>query len=318
MIPVCFPFTFIAEETAEAFYRRFGRIVVYQPITGQAPVSMAGLADRGVIEIRCPAVGDESRLTQLYRAFTDWGAMHGKDAAWLKSLSLKDFYNQAFAVEIRSEILKFGETEAREEPDPILNARLFLQLAQEYDLRESEIVQDIQSADMAAENLFEQLKGEAGAAVGDRIAGPRAAGDDAGSHMPETRMAAWSTLARCDAGDPAVFLTHSPAVMDQVAEAFPSLTLLDTREGLPEADLVTAVGRNAGGNGNSGGSDAISSAFAAMDWSEGDGYALEIYSIADCDPDTFLTILSESDPGGESHCAPGHRTYLFCLRRRRG
>ncbi len=311
MTPVCFPFTFIPPETAHALYRRFGRFVVCQPIRGRTPELLSDLSDHGVIELRYPVLGEESRLASLCRAFTEWGAMHGSDAAWMKELAQSGLYNEAFSAEIRSDILKSGQVEPPEKSDPMINARLFLQLAQEFDVREAEIAQNLKSADMAAENLFEQLKGTGQFDERDRIAGPRTVVDDAGAYMPGIRMTAWSMLARFDSTPFGAFLTHSPAVVEQAAEQFPSLVHLDTRAGLPDGELLPAFCQepaDAGGR-----VEPLSSVPAAMDWSGDDGYALQTHIISECDPETFMAEFSETAAGIEGRQAPIRHTLLFCL-----
>ncbi|MGM0454010.1 MAG: hypothetical protein ACQERN_12670 [Thermodesulfobacteriota bacterium] len=311
MIPVFFPFTFIPEETAHAFYRRFGRFAVCQPVKGQAPELLADLSDQGVIELRLPVLGDEARITSLCRAFTEWGAMHGSDAAWMKELAQSGFYNEAFSAEIRSEILKSGQAEPPEKSDPVINARIFLQLAQQYDIREAEIAQNLKSADLAAENLFEQLKGAGQFDQRNRLAGPQAVVEDPGAYMPGIRMTAWSMLAGFDPTCFGAFLTHSPAIVEQVAEQFPSLAHLDTQAGLPEGGLLPAVSRklaDAGGQ-----PDAVSLALTAMDWSGDDGYVIETHVISDCDPETFVAACADSPAIGRKPSDPIQPTLLFCL-----
>lgn len=227
-----FPFTDITEYHARAFFRRFGRFAVYEPISGQTPQSLRTLSEEGVIELRHPVTGDEKYLVGLCRSFQSWGVLHQGEAMRLKRLAESGFYNEAFAAEIRSEVLKSEADLDRQKPDPVINARMFLQLAHEFDARQSEIEQTLESTDKAARSMFEALRGEVPAAGAE---GGVSTHSDAGAFMTAARITAWTLLFLKDVERPAsFFLTDSAAVMDRIADLFPELAFIANLSSIPD------------------------------------------------------------------------------------
>lgn len=240
-----FPFTFISEKWASACWARFGQVLVYQPASGAAPEPMEDLAAEGKILLQYPAKGDDQNLIKLARQFQGWGQVHHKHAAALKPFAEAGFYNQEFAPEISTEILKGG----REEPprqDPLFTARLFLLMAQEYDRQASELEIQLGAAQHAAMEMFAGIRGQPeesesfhvqqfSAAIPDRGG---SGSEDPGAYMPEARIRAWQCLAGADPEAPRLWLTSSPAVIEVLNEHFEPLTAMDSlpenvRAGLP-------------------------------------------------------------------------------------
>ena len=236
MNAVFFPFTFVSAEIARAIHRRLGQFVVYQPVSGEAPPEMMQLSDDGLIEIRYPILGGEARLMELCRAYRQWGDIHqGHIAALKQRLTLRSD-NEMRPTEIRSEILTGAQPVDARDPDPVTAARLFLQMAQTFDMQQAELDLDLDSIDRTEEQLFNQLTdGEAGLFTrAKKRSGPVIATGDNDPHYVSSRMTAWGALSASDRPSSAVYVTHSRAVMDLISDSIcePCHTL--SISGLPQ------------------------------------------------------------------------------------
>ncbi|MFO7862033.1 MAG: hypothetical protein R6U41_12505 [Desulfosalsimonas sp.] len=240
-----FPFTFISERWAAKTCACFGPPVVYQPADSVAPPFMEDLDRQGRIILRRPVHGDDQNLMDLARQYQNWGQMHQKHAAAMKSFAEAGFYNQEFAQEISTEILKGGKDEPAA-PDPVFIARLFLLMAQEFDRQAAELENDLAATDHTAQQMFARIRGQgsdsgpAAGFSGDRDAsGGSAAPEDPGGYMPDARIRAWLRLAERDPDCPKIWITSSPAVVAAVDEHFETLAIPDrlpenVQAGLPD------------------------------------------------------------------------------------
>ncbi len=318
-----FPATFVTQRTVLAVNRRLGRFALYQPIMDQAPRMLAHLGETAAIELRHPVIGNETYLLELCRAYDRWGRIHQKDALRLSQLAGSGFYNQDFAAEIRTEVLKRKngvEPEAGLKADPMINARMFLQLAQEFDLNEWEIRLSLENAESASKELFEQLRGEGLNTEESFGSGDPAASDDPCAVMTESRIAAWALLARNDTSPPDLFVTDSRAVMDALTERLPALVrLLQTDkvcEPVLAADaLSTGLPPVAGSPWQ--GTGEATRVFSYLDRLADDGYMLEVFAIPDCSPAKVIESLTDA-PFREEAVKGGSRHAFFCLIARAG
>ncbi len=333
---VLFPATFVSEETAAAIHRRIGRFAVFQPVMGQTPAVLGGLFENGVVEIRHPVVGGEAQLAEICRAYGSWGDVHRKDALRLKRLAGEGFYNQDFAIEISTKVrAKVGDRSPGKQaadfsgdapkPDPLSNARIFLQLAQEFDMHESEIDMCLREADDASRELFEALRGRdpedgvdglftPGQPAFGKDPGPASGPGDAGSVMTESRMNAWSLLAANETAPPDLFVTDSRAVMDWLSDRYSSLGLpMETdaasdpdtsessfpgrfRELLEEPSLKAPL---------------VEDVFSYLDRPAGDGYRMEIHAIPGLSPREMLRSITDIQEIGETVDSLARHCFIF-------
>ncbi|MFO8111429.1 MAG: hypothetical protein R6T92_02870 [Desulfosalsimonadaceae bacterium] len=320
---VFFPSTFITQETAAAINRRLGRFVLYQPIMDQTPPVLGHLCETSAIELRHPVIGNEAYLLELCRAYSTWGSVHPKDALRLNRLAGEGFYNQDFAAEIRTEVLKQRNgvsSDSAPKADPMVNARMFLQLAQEFDLRESEIRQSLEKTDNASRQLFEELRGE-GLSEGEYSgAGDAGATDDASAVMTEARLSAWALLGKNDSSPPDIFVTDSRAVMDALFERFPSMVQLEktAAAGEPEtAAQALSDGFRSIADNPWAGAKAGAQLFSYLDRPAEDGFFLEAFAVPDVSSEKMLESLADL-PVREGLETSGPRHSFFCLVSRAG
>lgn len=266
-----FPFTYISADIARACKVRFGPVILYQPARGAVPEEVGRLEKQGEIVLRYPSTQSEDRLLQLARRFQDWGAMHEKASAAVKEFAESGFYNQEFAPEISTEILK-GPKEQQHGPEPLFNAGLFLLLAQEYDRQTAELEKELSQTDKAARELFQGIKDGLEDYPGfsngfdESVTAP-----DPGGYMTESRLRAWNYLLSSDPEPPAVLVTSSLAVIGVLKDRFDGMSAKhDNKENI------------------------VSSMFEQGE--PGDGYITEIYEIQGCNRLVCLLVPDENNP----------------------
>ncbi|MFZ5568941.1 MAG: hypothetical protein ACOZF0_00950 [Thermodesulfobacteriota bacterium] len=212
MTPVYFPFTAISPEKAALLASCFDRIAVYRPATPKD-----GENNPAGVEIRVPIHQDEERFENLYKSFREWGLLHRpEDFSILKPMHQDTvrLINEETVSQIRSSLGQHGQSEANEKEDVLLQARVFLQLAREFDRQQEEIGKGMQTAEWLERKMVCGLLGNA--APESAAAGSAAC--DPGAYMTRQRLAAWSCLLNRDTRNPVLFLTDSRAVLDYLLE----------------------------------------------------------------------------------------------------
>lgn len=219
MKPIYFPFTYIPESVAKPLSRFLGRIDVLQPLLNKQPELLGRLEEEGFIEIRVPFSEDEDRLTACSKDFQHWGRLHQGEEASLKDIFKNGFSNTASTSQIRTDILKNKEAEAIE-PDSVFLSRLFLLMAQELDLQQSEVDRELALSIDDEMVLFTSMTGE------EKILDPPKESyfkNDYGTYMTGSRISAWFNLVKKDVADSAFLVTDSQAVLDMMLEKITGL-----------------------------------------------------------------------------------------------
>jgi len=219
MTPIYFPFTYMPESVAKSLSRFLGRTIVLQPVLNNQPKALGRLEADGHIKIRVPFTEDEDRLNACSKEFQQWGRLHQGEEASLKDIFKNGFSSKTFTSQIRTDILKNKVDEAFE-PDPVFLARLFLLMAQELDLQQSEIDRELTLSIDDELALFTHMTGE------EKILDPPKESyfkNDYGTYMTGSRITAWFNLMKNDAEDPAFLVTNSRSVFDMILEKITGL-----------------------------------------------------------------------------------------------
>jgi len=164
MKPIYFPFTFITKPVCQALAACFRQTAVYQISSTKVPDEMQKLAKSSILDIRIPVKYDGEKLDEILKQYRIWTNSHqGSEIAFLKSRADKiPFYDETFARQITADIKNIGDRQNRlqEKPDHLLNAGLFLHLAQEYDMQNLTLSQDLQAIEAMEHDFMRDLKGE--------------------------------------------------------------------------------------------------------------------------------------------------------------
>jgi len=228
MNPTYFPFTYIEESVAKKINSLFNRAIVYQPVSTAVSEMMRHLEKDSKIEIRVPVQDDDERLIKFCTEFKEWGRLHQSESVSLKTIFNKGFYNTSFAAQISTDILKDSKDE-KPDFDPVFLARLFLFMAQDLDIQQSEIDQDLALSIDDELDLFKSMTGE------DRVLDISKGSlfdNDYGAYMTGHRMASWLTLIQKDEKPPSFLITNSRAAFNEIIADAPDVKDVCLCEGI--------------------------------------------------------------------------------------
>ena len=238
MTPIYFPFTFISEPILAELGDCFGKIVVYQSSRMNIPENMTAWEKNGKIDIRLPVEGDEEKIDKIFQEFETWAELHQRgELSLLKTQAGKiPFFNDDAISQIKLDIKRQGHKKSlREEPELLLNARLFLQMAQEHDLQNDALRQDLLSFEAMEQHLIKDLKGETLSSSTDNAPYRSVATADAGQYMTKERIDAWVRIMLHDRQQSGLFITHSRAVIEHLLDDAPEAQILQ------DIDKLTAL-----------------------------------------------------------------------------
>jgi len=259
MKPIYFPFTYISKPVTEALYACFGKTLVYHPSSKNIPEEAHKLVERGLLDIRTsgkPGKKDEIKLSAILKEYHAWANLHqgsrGVQLDFFKAGRNKiPFFDDTSASQIKADIKDIaGDNPVRKKPDPVFNARIFLSIAQNFDMQNDKIVQDMASFETARMNLIKSLKGgdEASPAwpvYGDQFKSGNFADYD---HMIPKRIEAWALLNCCDPTQcrnemSGLFVTSSRQAIDYLLEKTPETENLLSIDAIPM--MENQVGKTA-------------------------------------------------------------------------
>ncbi|MEW6670539.1 MAG: hypothetical protein AB1427_02480 [Thermodesulfobacteriota bacterium] len=237
MQAILFPVTYISETFCEAISACFHPVRVYQPTRRQIPRQLQALSQKGLVDIVIPAAPDDKKIEALVRDYRQWAELHqGGVLAYLKRQGgSPPFFDDTATARIKADIQH--PARGPEACDSLFNARVFLQIAQEYDLQADEIARKLFSTNQAEQNLFKSIIGETddtAAALRPQVK-ERA---DSSPYLIEPRMLAWSRLFFQDtvfdpAAAPTVFVTIHREALEFLMEGAPAAAHLLKVPSLP-------------------------------------------------------------------------------------
>jgi hypothetical protein len=239
MNPIYFPFTFISEPVLKEISIFFPQTVIYQPTSGKIPEYLKKSADKGLLKIHASFGGDETRFGQLVREYRDWIECHkGSETSFVKTrifdgvdMETIPMFNGNSTSQIKYDIKK-GHIETQpQKPDAEFTARLFLLIAQEFDIQQDEFKRDLEHFQLMESNLFSDIRGE-DQFSGSSINNPDTIiSDDLGRHKTGQRLSAWLKIFEQDPVAPdesgsGLFITSSHAVLEHIFELCPESELI--------------------------------------------------------------------------------------------
>ena len=225
-IPLYFPMTYLPADGLNRLAACFEKTLVYRPAAGPLPEAMQAAVQQGRLVIETPAKTESDELAALLEAYYAWAAENkGVDLAALKGRdSGIPFFGDATVSGIRQNIRERGEQEdTAETRNPLLEARLFLSMAQEMDERDNELEKSLDEVRAKEDSMLLELLGDADRhpEVEATLQGPVAA--DPGAYMTGRRIKAWGQLARAGNLRGNLLVTDSRAVCDHLVERTPGL-----------------------------------------------------------------------------------------------
>lgn len=224
MKPIYFPFTYISEPAAATLASCFKQTVVYQPSELKLPEIMLKYSENGILDIRTPVSGNEDRLNAVIKEYRRWAEIHqggGKTFFNIQGNKVP-FFDDTTPSSIRADILRGAKTENRhpepDTPDPLFAARIFLCIAQDFDMQHQGVNTDLESYQKMEQNLMKNLRGEDFDEIGIRNDAFRFLREDTGIYMTAERIKSWTRLMVCDPESSGLFITDSRAVFEHISE----------------------------------------------------------------------------------------------------
>ncbi len=222
MQPIYFPYTYITEDTLAGLLACFQSVLLYQPTRLNLPPEIRLWHDRGFIELRIPLLNDEQEIAAKLKGFRRWGGIHQKNhlERFKFANDFIPFFGETSTAKIRAEI-------KNSDPPPILdqliNTRLFLQFAQEFDRQNEELNHQLNTLAVSEKMLYENLQGELAANSADGLPGEKGPRETGWNYMVPERFSAWARLYLYDQkmnkyNRPMLFVTHRSAVIDFLKE----------------------------------------------------------------------------------------------------
>jgi len=231
MKPIYFPFTYISEPVLEVLSAFFKQIVVYQPSNLKIPESMQKQADSDLLEICVPVKGDENKIDNILKDYKNWANIHqGSEMAFFKTKpDIIPFFDESSTSQIKADIKKKKQKQQNEKKqDSLLNARIFLHIAQEFDMQNWEINKALQLSEEKTLDLLDNLKGEDEDELSfkenDREKALKT--DCQNDYMTPDRIIAWTHLLQYDQDMSNLFITNSRSAIEHLVEKTPEAKIV--------------------------------------------------------------------------------------------
>ncbi|MEJ2656227.1 MAG: hypothetical protein P8012_03410 [Desulfobacterales bacterium] len=236
MKPIYFPFTYIPESKGKALAACFGQTVVYQISATKVPDEMQKLVKEGILDIRIPLEINGRLLDKILKEYRIWINTHqGTETAFLKLMADKiPFFDKNASSQIRADIKKtIQQIPTQEKPGSLFNVGLFLHMAQEYDLQNERLSQDLVDMDTMEADFMKDLKGEDENNQDRTIIRRAFEEDDPGLYMTLERIEAWASFMLKDPQDSGLFITTSRAVLEHIIDSLPETKQIIRFESVP-------------------------------------------------------------------------------------
>jgi len=245
MKPIYFPFTFITKPVCQTLAACFSQTAVYQISSIKMPDEMQQWEKSGILDIRIPVKYDGDKLDAIVKQYRSWANLHqGSEIAFLKSRTDKiPFFDENSTRQITADIKNKGgrQNRSQEKPDPLLNAGLFLHLAQEYDMQNLTLTEDLQSIEAMEQDFMKDLKGD-NHALDEEIALEKTLEvHDPGHYMTKERVHAWTRIMQRDQEGSGFFVTTSRSVFETLIDSAPEAELVGVLDAIPVVDNEVEV-----------------------------------------------------------------------------
>lgn len=239
MKPIYFPFTFISENVFKKIRTFFPQTVLFQPTSDQTAEHIEKAANEEFLDIRTPITGDEKKLERVLGEYRVWIEQHkGSESAFFEAGLFQGdlsesipMYSDFSTSQIKSDIKRGGHPRQPQKPDPLFAARTFLLLAQNFDMQNEQLKEDMQNLQRMENNLFSNMRGEDEYAESYPKAPDAVIWEDPGLHKTVQRLAAWLKIfehepVAPDKNGSGLFITSSREVLDHIMEICPDYQLV--------------------------------------------------------------------------------------------
>ena len=222
MIPIFFPYTYLSPPVLNILSSCFGKTAIYQPLDKMIPPELEESIRSGKLEIRKPLLDNDDKLRVILKEYHSWTDFHRMPQRGYHKIiqSLKYSSPDPTSSQIRNEIKdRISQEEKLDGLTASDNARLFLALAQEYDMQQTGLSMEMKQLQDMQQQLFQDLKGDGLNGTDtftSRFSDPLDFNSD--DYMTSERLLAWSHLMCHDTNPPWVFITTDSEAFQMVSE----------------------------------------------------------------------------------------------------
>jgi hypothetical protein len=219
MKAIFFPYTYISGKVAKALNSWFREIIVYHPYKFDDPAIMNDAESIDLVSIRTPVSGDEDLIKRIIQDFKAWGNIH--DSGEMDRMKFTGntipFFDENSINQIKADIKREMPNPAEMKEDRLLNARVFLHFAQEFDKQNDEIRQRLLLCEEIEQKLVDDImridKNDADQNKPDGFLP-----DNSDNFMMEQRIAAWSRLFMHEKECAPLFITTSMQAIEYLTD----------------------------------------------------------------------------------------------------
>jgi len=226
MKPIYFPYTCLPAKAMESLAIFFRQVIAYQPSDLPLPAESDALVQAGRLNFRVPVAAASDNIEQIIKAYQTWARQHqGAEFSYFKMRQgAIPFYDDASIHQIRTEIRRTQQADDRasepadEAAQQLMQARVFLHLAQEFDSQNQAISHSLNSQADMERDMLQRLQGETDTGEARLLSTKVLGADQTGEYMIDERLAAWRTLALQDPELTGVFVTDSRPAVEAVLD----------------------------------------------------------------------------------------------------
>ncbi|MDM8542449.1 hypothetical protein QUF90_15345 [Desulfococcaceae bacterium HSG9] len=178
-----------------------------------------------------PIRTDSAKLNKIVRDYQAWMKMHERSGGveYFKTRELHvPFFDELSTSHIRAAIAQRAKSEGNptdtkfDSSAQLLEAIVFLCIAQEFDQYQNEIAKDLSVVNARQQEMYKILKGELEGVDSDMSANPSSF-EDLGQYQTLARIQAWVQIWMHGHTDNGFFITDSPAVMEYLTASTANL-----------------------------------------------------------------------------------------------
>jgi hypothetical protein len=246
MKPIFFPSTWVSDSVAQALAVCFGQFIAYQPLAGKIPDHMRPWVEKGILDIREPLTADQKALEAVLKNYLSWADFHlassGRRPPFLQTWKNDiPFFDASAPSQVVADIKEQvrGKPASRA-PDRLLEARLFLYFAQEFDRQNQELARDLKRHRQQETELIRQLKMEDDSSTDGFYKEEVPIPDDSTDYMVLDRLKAWTRILLKDTDISGIFITQIPALMQDLLDKTPSAEKLLSFKTIPTGTALSA------------------------------------------------------------------------------
>lgn len=248
MKPLFFPYTYVMEPTINAYRCFFSGLSVLQSSMKHIPEPMTKWAAQGFLDVQMPDPTISQRFDRILAETENWARSHRNGAAaFLKGY--RDgvpFFESSSVSQITQDIRAAGRTVSPDAPqqEALLRARIFLQMAQEFDAHNQWLAHQLRQQEAMERNLYRELRGDEHSPDRATAPGQPWENEDSFQYMILDRLRAWSRVMLSHDHVQGPLVTTGASVLTLIQEHVPEIEQLILAATIPAMHRDAPTAKN--------------------------------------------------------------------------